>query len=276
MNINLFIFTFLYSCCFVNSIYIFVADYNIISVQNETFFKQFTISNQVKEEKTEPTIAKIIDIPKTKNIKLTDKNTIILKGPVNKASVSSAILEINKKQNKSDIYLYLNTNGGDVESGLKLANEIEKYNISCIADKAYSMGFMIFQVCKHRYILPHGRIMQHQIAFGIQDEFGKIKNYVDFVQQMENTMIQKMAQRINLNKKEFYDKVRDDWWLMGQTAVEEQCADRVVNVYCSPTLTNANYTMVDGHITYIYSKCPLIDKEIDKIVKKNNDFFFLL
>jgi hypothetical protein len=40
--------------------------------------------------------------------------------------------------------------------------------MSCIVEKAYSMGFVILQVCKIHYILPFGKIMQHQISFRIQ------------------------------------------------------------------------------------------------------------
>lgn len=268
--------TLIFSRFFTSSMSIFVADYNIISIQDESYVKHFTITNDITNEEKIEKKQDVIHIQEAKNVNLTDKNTIILRGPVNHDSVSNVILEINKKPNKGDIFLYLNTNGGDVESGLKLVTEIEKYNISCIADKAYSMGFMIFQVCNKRYILPHGRIMQHQISFGIQDEFGKIKNYVDFVEQMGNTMIRKMAQRINIDQSVFYDKVRDDWWLMGENAVIEHCADQVVNVFCSTSLTNANYTIQDNYNTYIYSKCPLIEKEIEKIGKKTNDFFFFM
>ena len=58
----------------------------------------------------------------------------------------------------------------------KIMNEILKYNMSCIVEKAYSMGFVILQVCKIRYILPFGKIMLHQISFRIQNEKGKVEN----------------------------------------------------------------------------------------------------
>ena len=55
-----------------------------------------------------------------KNIKLTSKNNLILKGPVDEKSVSRIIYELNMMDTKKDIYLYLDTPGGEVESGQRL------------------------------------------------------------------------------------------------------------------------------------------------------------
>ena len=106
-------------------------------------------------------------------IQLNTTNNLVLKGEVNSKMATDFIYELNKRTNKSDIYVFLNTNGGSVEEGMKIISEINKYGSSCIVEKAYSMGFAILQNCKERYILPHGSIMQHQISLGIMNE--KIK-----------------------------------------------------------------------------------------------------
>ena len=106
---------------------------------------------------------KNITIKPIVNVKLNTKNSLILRGEVNDKSVSRLIYQINKLDNTNDIYLYLDTPGGSVESGHKLISEIINHNITCIAEKAYSMGFAILQSCTNRYILRHGKLMIHQV-----------------------------------------------------------------------------------------------------------------
>ena len=44
--------------------------------------------------------------------------------------------------------MYLNTPGGSVFDGLKIIEEIRKYNMSCIVENAYPAWVIIFQSFK--------------------------------------------------------------------------------------------------------------------------------
>ena len=83
-------------------------------------------------------------------IQLDTDNTLLLKGEVNQESTHKFLVDIHQLKNKQNAYLFLDTNGGSVEEGNKIVNEVQKYNISCIATRAYSMGFVKFQESKHR------------------------------------------------------------------------------------------------------------------------------
>ena len=72
----------------------------------------------------------VIGENKQKNIKLTTKNNLILKGPVDEKSVSRIIYELNMLDDRKNIYLYLDTPGGEVESGQRLISEVINHNIS--------------------------------------------------------------------------------------------------------------------------------------------------
>ncbi len=202
-------------------------------------------------------------------IKLNSTNNIILKGEVNSKMVSNFIYEINKKSNKSNIYVYLNTNGGSVHEGMKIVSEINKYGSTCIAERAYSMGFVILQACKERFILPHGSIMQHQISLGIINEKGKIDQYMNYIDQLEEEMTRLQSLRVGLSSEEFLAKTANEWWMYGEKAVIYRCADKVVNIECTKELTKKNYTEKRHGYTFVYSHCPLVSEEIDK--KKNKD-----
>jgi len=212
-------------------------------------------------------------------IQFNTTNNIVLKGEVNSKMATDFIYNLNKKNNKSDIYVYLNTPGGSVQEGMKIISEINKYGSVCIAEQAYSMGFAILQSCKERLILPHGSIMQHQISLGVSDEKGKIDNYMKYIDQIENHMTEIQSERVGLTSDAFKLKTMNEWWLYGENTVFQKCADRVVNVECSKELTKQTYTEKKGSYTYTYSKCPLVTNEISK--KKNDDepdsipFFFM-
>lgn len=209
-------------------------------------------------------------------LKLNTTNNIILRGEINYQSASKFIYDLNMQPNKNNTIVYLNTPGGSVVDGMKIVAEIKKYNLSCIADTAYSMGFIIFQSCNNRYIVPSGTLMQHQMAFGISDQKNRVENYIVFINQMEDEIIEAQASRINMTQDAFRAKITDDWWLYGENAVKENCADEVINVECSRTLTRETQVVEKGPYKYTYSKCPLVNDHIKKTSNKNADDIFFI
>lgn len=198
------------------------------------------------------------------NIRFNSTNNIMIKGPIDNGVSSKFIYELSLLENKKNVYVYLDTPGGSIDDGMQIVAQVKKYKLSCIAEKAYSMGFIIFQSCEKRYIMPHTRLMQHQLSYGIRDEKLKIDNYVRFIDSMESQLVEDQAERIGLDVDDFYEKTINEWWLYGKNILKENCADRMVNVECSVTLTRQNYTEEVGSYIYTYSKCPLIDKFIYK------------
>lgn len=227
----------------------------------------------------ESEIQSLEKISQPKLLKFNTTNNIILKGEINEESTSKFIYEFNliPNKNKNNTVIYLNTPGGSVQHGMKIVSEVEKYNLSCVAEAAYSMGFIIFQSCKNRYILPHGKLMQHQMALGFMDQKSRIESYMDFIDQMEREIVEKQASRINITFSEFKNKIDNDWWLYGENAIKENCADEIVNVECSEALTRKTETVSKGMYKYTYSKCPLVSNYIRKEKDKNgnNDYFFI-
>lgn len=212
---------------------------------------------------------------KSKKITLTTENTMLIKGPVNSQLSTNFIYNLNKKKNKKNLFVYLDTPGGSVEHGNKIVAEIQKYKLNCIAERAYSMGFVIMQACNKRYITPYGRIMQHQMSYGIQNEKAKVESYVDFVDQVENELTEMQASRIGISNEKFIENTYNDWWLVGKKAIIENCADQLAEVTCSVKLTNENYTESDGFNEYTYSKCPLVTGHISKKPHEREKFPFI-
>ena len=211
------------------------------------------------------------------SINLNSNNLLILKGEINDKLASKVINELNKKEKKDGVYVYLDTNGGSVDAGNKIVEEILKYNLDCIASKAISMGFVILQSCNKRYITDYATLMQHQISYGIMNEKEKVESFVNYIKQVDTKLTKLQADKIGISPSILKKRTYNDWWLFGDNAIYENCADETVNIECSSKLTNQNYTLDSGSYTYIYSKCPLVINYIDKIKNKNQEeyFFFI-
>jgi len=201
------------------------------------------------------------------SITLNTTNSLLLKGEVNRESVNKFLVDLHRLENKQNLYLFLDTNGGSVEDGNKIVSEVVKYGISCIAERAYSMGFVILQACKNRYITPFGRIMQHQISYGVANEKAKVESYVEFIKQVEETLAIMQSKKIGIDLDDFRRKTYNDWWMFGEYAVQANCADNVVDVSCSPKLSRSTYVKTEFFIDYVYSACPLIPDPLE--VKKS-------
>ena len=208
-----------------------------------------------------------------KPIVLTSTNTLIIKGEINDKLATQFIYQLNQKDSKNNLFVYLDTNGGSVDAGNKIVNEIIKYKLDCIASTAISMGFVILQSCKNRYITDFSTLMQHQMSYGIMNEKEKIESYVNYIKQIDNRLTKLQSKKIGIDASKFKKKTYNDWWLFGENAIHENCADKIVDVKCSAKLTNQTYTVDKGQYTYVYSKCPLVSGHIDKKKNKNNDDF---
>lgn len=203
---------------------------------------------------------------KTTSLHFDHNNFILVKNTIDEDVANRFIYELNQMPSKENVTVYLDTNGGSVEHGNKMLAEIQKYNLSCVAERAYSMGFVLLQGCNKRYITPYGRIMQHQISYGIKNEKGKIDSYANFIDQVEDELANMQADKINMSVDAFRLKTMNDWWLIGKNAVKHNCVDNIVNVYCDTYLTKTNHTISYGPYHFVYSKCPLVAEPIDYFI----------
>ena len=83
-----------------------------------------------------------------------------------------------KANYKHNNIIHIKSNGGDVYKGLDMIDFIKANNISCYAEKAYSMAFTIFQNCNERYIKYNSKLMQHQAHVYIE---GKLLNVIEHI-----------------------------------------------------------------------------------------------
>jgi ATP-dependent Clp protease protease subunit len=212
-------------------------------------------------------------------VELNEKNTIILKGPINSNTINN-LIHYKGNIESDDIYIYITSPGGSVHSGnvfieymnaLKMKNK----NVICIADVALSMAFVIFQHCPIRYILSSSVLMQHQMSLGLIGSIDHINNRFTMIKSMERQLNQKQALILKLNEDEFKMKISNDWWLYGKDILDNNAADEIIVVFCDKNMLGENNTenivinTLFGDYELVYSKCPLVRDPL-KIKSINN------
>ncbi len=119
--------------------------------------------------------------------RLLREHIIFLTGPVedHMASVIIAQLLFLESENpKRDIFLYINSPGGVVTSGLAIYDTMQfikpKVSTLCVGQAA-SMGSLLLAAGEtgHRYALPNARIMLHQPSGGFQGQASDIQRHAE-------------------------------------------------------------------------------------------------
>lgn len=206
---------------------------------------------------------------KNKIIHLTNDNFVSLRGPVTSTSIADLIANLLDKTSDKR-YIYINTNGGSVDAGLKLINVIKDLEnidieINCIADTAISMGFVIFQSCTNRYMLRYSTLMQHQMSLrGVGGKILELNSYMTHINMIENNLNKMQADRINMTQEAFEIKIMNDWWLTTEEAIENNVGDDIVSIKCmfpkEKEITEIN--TIFGDIVLTYMKCPQVSSPI--------------
>ena len=110
--------------------------------------------------------------------RLLKERIIFLTGDVNDAVASricAQFLFLDSEDPKKDIFLYINSPGGVVSSGLAIYDTIQyiRPDVSTVCiGQAASMGSLLLAsgTKGKRYCLPHSRIMTHQPSGGVQGQ----------------------------------------------------------------------------------------------------------
>lgn len=199
-----------------------------------------------------------------KTPEMTAKNTVVLRGEVTSSSISRVIRQINESSEK-ELYLFITSPGGSIIAGNQLVYLLKttEKKITCVANIAVSMAFVILQACENRVVLPHAIVMQHVASYGLRGEAPNNLSRVKFLHRMIRQMDEAQAKRIGMSYKEFKSKIRNDWWLFGDESVKSNVADRVGTVKCSPELTKSRIKekvqVFIFTINVVWSGCPLVE-----------------
>ena len=144
---------------------------------------------------------------------------IEITGAIDAGSVSTAIrclLHLQKEDQQLPITLYINSPGGEVQSGLALYDVMQA--VSCpihtvCLGMAASMAALLFIAGDQREMLPHSRVMIHDplIGGGIGDITAQV-----------------ISQHTGMNLEEVFELTAKDTYFEAEEAIANGMADRII------------------------------------------------
>lgn len=167
------------------------------------------------------------------------------------------------------VYLFLNTPGGSIQSGLELIEGLKSLNrpVHTVTAFAASMGFQIAQNLGRRYILQSGILMSHYAtgqfegAFGGQEPSQAANRYRIWAQRLKEMDEQTVSRTNGKQTLASYQKAYNtELWVTGPESVAQGYADELVKVKCDDSLSGSStYTgsFLGMPVQYDLSNCPI-------------------
>ena len=175
---------------------------------------------------------------------LNTTNHLAIRGPITAESTRDFFDAAMRMARKDLHYVYLDTPGGSVSHGQRIAAFVQQRNLTCIAQRAHSMGFVLLQYCGNRWITPHGSAMQHQMSLHhVQGDLFRVQEQLQALARVERELARVQADRLGVSEEWFRNRTRDEWWMSGKDALALGCADGLVYVECTRALAQRNVSL---------------------------------
>lgn len=165
------------------------------------------------------------------------KDRIVFLGTVIDDTVSNLIISqllfLEAEDPEKDIYLYLNSPGGIITSGLAIYDAIQyiKTDVATICfGQAASMGALLLACGARgkRYALPHARIMLHQPWGGIEGQASDIEIHAKEILRMK----EEMNRILKTHTGQSLDKIQQDternFFMSAEQAKEYGIIDEII------------------------------------------------
>ncbi|MGG5461958.1 ATP-dependent Clp endopeptidase proteolytic subunit ClpP [Clostridium sp. B9] len=161
---------------------------------------------------------------------------IMLSGEVNDVSanlVVSQLLFLESEDPDKDIYLYINSPGGSITSGMAIYDTMQyiKPDVSTICvGMAASMGaFLLSSGAKgKRFALPNAEIMIHQPLGGFQGQATDIDIHAKRILRIKDKLNQILSENTNQPLDKIKVDVERDYFMEASEAVEYGLIDKVI------------------------------------------------
>lgn len=132
-----------------------------------------------------------------------------------------------------DINIYINSQGGSVVDGLSSIDVMNfipnNVSTTCIG-MAASMGAVLLSCGEKgkRFVLPHSRVMIHQVSSGMRGTFSDMKIEMEQTERCRNDVYKLLADNMGKTFEEVEVLCDRNNWFIGQEAVELGIVDKVL------------------------------------------------
>ncbi len=169
--------------------------------------------------------------------RLLRERIVFLVGPVNDQSanlVVAQLLFLESENPDKDIFLYINSPGGSVSSGMSVYDTMQfiKPDVSTLCmGMAASMGaFLLAAGAKGKRIaLPHSRIMIHQPSGGSQGQATDIEIQAREILKLRELLNQILAERTGQTIEKIRSDSERDYYMSSSEAKDYGLVDQVID-----------------------------------------------
>ena len=168
--------------------------------------------------------------------RLLKERIVFVVGPINDhvaSLVTAQLLFLESEDPKKDIFLYINTPGGLVTSGLGIYDTMQyiKPDVStlCIGQAASMGSFLLAAGAKgKRFSLPNSRIMVHQPSAGYQGQATDIEIHANEVLSLKKRLNEIYSKHTNKSVDEINEALERDNFMTPDSAKQFGLIDKVV------------------------------------------------
>ncbi len=161
---------------------------------------------------------------------------IMLSGEVNDAVASTVVAQLlflEAEDPDKDIYLYINSPGGVITSGMSMydtMNYIKPDVCTICIGQAASMGAFLLSsgTPGKRYALPHARVMIHQPLGGAQGQATDIQIQAKEILRMKTELNQILSEQTGQPLEKLEADTERDFFMSAQEAKEYGLIDKVL------------------------------------------------
>jgi ATP-dependent Clp protease protease subunit len=146
--------------------------------------------------------------------------------------IVAQLLYLDKKSHDEDIYLYINSPGGVITSGLAIYDTMQyiKSDVQTIAlGQAASMAAVLLAAGAKgkRFCLPNTGVMVHQPRGGAQGQASDIEIQAERVVFLKRRLVDIMAKHTGQDATTLVDRMDRDFWMTADEAVTFGIVDKV-------------------------------------------------
>ena len=148
--------------------------------------------------------------------------------------IISQLLFLEAEDPEKDIFLYINSPGGIVSSGLGIYDTIQYIKpdvVTTCMGQAASMGALLLAAGAKgkRYALPHARIMIHQPLGGAEGQASDISIAANEILRIKEVLNQILAERTGKDLKQIEKDTDRNFFMSAQEAKDYGIIDKVLD-----------------------------------------------
>ncbi len=168
--------------------------------------------------------------------RLLKDNIILLGFPIDETTanlVVAQLLFLEAQDPERDIYLYINSPGGEITAGLAIYDTMQFIKpdvVTICIGQAASMAAVILAAGAKgkRFSLPHSRIMLHQPMGGYQGHAPDVKIWTDEILRLKEILIDILHRHTGQDRERLEKDTQRDYFMSPEEALKYGIIDKIL------------------------------------------------